>query len=71
MSRKERERLKVVAALAEGRLTQVEVARRLRLCERQVRRVVLHLASPFPLQELFRTALARLTERRCLPTPGP
>ena len=48
---------------------------------RSVRRVVLHLASPFPLQELFRTVLARLTarsaaldpltERRCQPTTGP
>jgi len=38
---------------------------------RSVRRVVLHLASPFPLQELFRTVLARLKERRCLPTAGP
>jgi len=48
---------------------------------RSVRRVVLHLASPFPLQELFRVVLARLTarptaldpltERRCQPTTGP
>ena len=48
---------------------------------RSVRRVVLHLASPFPLQELFRTVLARLTarpaaldpltQRRCQPTTGP
>jgi len=38
---------------------------------RSVRRVVLHLATPFPLQELFRAVLARLTERRCLPTTGP
>jgi hypothetical protein len=48
---------------------------------RSVRRVVLHLASPFPLQELFRIVLARLTarpaaldpltERRCQPTTGP
>jgi len=40
MSRKERDRLKVVAALAEGRLKQVEAARRLRLSERQVRRIL-------------------------------
>ena len=40
MSRKERDRLKVVAAMAEGRLTQIEAARRLRLCERQVRRIL-------------------------------
>jgi hypothetical protein len=38
---------------------------------RSVRRVVLHLATPFPLQELFRAVLARLTERRCQPTTGP
>ena len=48
---------------------------------RSVRRVVVHLATPFPLQELFRTVLARLTarpaaldpltERRCQPTTGP
>jgi hypothetical protein len=48
---------------------------------RSVRRVVLHLASPFPLQELFRVVLARLTarpasldpltQRRCQPTTGP
>jgi len=48
---------------------------------RSVRRVVLHLATPFPLQELFRVVLARLTarpafldpltERRCQPTTGP
>jgi hypothetical protein len=38
---------------------------------RSVRRVVLHLATPFPLQDLFRTVLARLTERRCSPTLGP
>jgi hypothetical protein len=40
MSRKERDRLKVVAALAEGRLAQVEAGRRLRLCERQVHRIL-------------------------------
>ena len=40
MSRKERDRLKVVAALAEGRLTQIEAARRVRLCERHMRRIL-------------------------------
>ena len=40
MRRKERDRLKVVAALAEGRLRQVEAARRLRLSVRQVRRIL-------------------------------
>lgn len=40
MSRKERDRMKVVEALGAGRLRQVEVARRLRLCERQVRRIL-------------------------------
>jgi hypothetical protein len=40
MSRKERDRMKVVEALGEGRLRQVEAARRLRLCERQVRRIL-------------------------------
>jgi hypothetical protein len=48
---------------------------------RSVRRVVVHLATPFPLQELFRTVLARLmarpaaldplTQRRRQPTTGP
>jgi transposase len=40
MSRKERERLRVLAVLVEGRLRQREAARRLRLSERQVRRMV-------------------------------
>jgi hypothetical protein len=40
MSRKERDRMKVMEALGEGRLRQVEAARRLRLCERQVRRIL-------------------------------
>jgi len=39
MSRKERERLKVMAVLSEGRLRQVEAARLLRLSARQVRRL--------------------------------
>ena len=38
---------------------------------RSVRRVVLHLATPFPLQDLFRTILARLTQRRYATTLGP
>jgi hypothetical protein len=38
---------------------------------RSVRRLVLHLATPFPLQDLFRGVLARLTQRRCMPTLGP
>lgn len=48
---------------------------------RSVRRVMVHLATPFPLQELFRTVLARLmarpaaldplTQRRRQPTTGP
>jgi len=40
MSRKERDRLKVVAALAEGRLKQAEAAARVRLSVRQVRRIL-------------------------------
>lgn len=40
MSQKERERLRVLAVLVERRLTQGEAARRLRLSERQVRRIV-------------------------------
>jgi transposase len=39
MSRKERDRLKVMAALAEGRLKQVEAARLMKLSVRHVRRV--------------------------------
>jgi len=40
MSRKERDRLKVMAALVEGRLTQAEAATRLGLSVRQVRRIL-------------------------------
>ena len=40
MSRKERDRLKVVAAVAEGRLKQAEAAARVRLSVRQVRRIL-------------------------------
>jgi len=40
MSRKERDRLKVVATLAEGRLTQIAAVRLLRLSGRQVRRIL-------------------------------
>jgi transposase len=40
MSRKERDRLKVVAALAEGRLRQREAGRLVNLSERQVRRIL-------------------------------
>jgi len=40
MSRKERDRLKVMAALAEGRLKQAEAAARVRLSVRQVRRIL-------------------------------
>lgn len=40
MSRKERDRLKVMAALGARRLMQSQAARLLRLCERQVRRVL-------------------------------
>jgi hypothetical protein len=38
---------------------------------RSVRRLVLHLATPFPLQDLFRSVLARLMQRRCVLTLGP
>jgi hypothetical protein len=38
---------------------------------RSVRRVVLHLASGFPLQDLMRTVLARLMERRIATAAGP
>ena len=38
---------------------------------RSVRRVVLHLASGFPLQDLLRAVLARLTERRVATATGP
>ena len=39
MSRKERDRLKVMASLEAGRVKQVEAARLLRLSVRQVRRI--------------------------------
>jgi len=45
MSRKERDRLKVLAGLVEGRLRQVEAARLMKLTTRQVRRVVVRYAS--------------------------
>jgi len=46
---------------------------------RSARRLVVHLASSFPLQSLLRTILQRLmnwpprqrTDRRCQPTAGP
>lgn len=38
---------------------------------RSVRRIVIHLASGFPLQELFSTILRRLKEWRCIPSPAP
>ena len=40
MSRKERDRLKVMAALAEGRLKQIQAAGLLRLSVRRVRRLL-------------------------------
>ena len=45
MSRKERDRLKVLAGLAEGRLKQVGAARLMKLSVRQVRRIVVRYAS--------------------------
>jgi len=38
---------------------------------RSVRRLVLHLASGYPLQELLAGVLRRLQDWRCLPTAGP
>jgi hypothetical protein len=38
---------------------------------RSVRRVVVHLASSFPLADLLRGVLKRLQEWRCLPAAGP
>jgi hypothetical protein len=38
---------------------------------RSVRRIVIHLASGFPLQTLYRTVLANLQEWRCAPAPSP
>jgi hypothetical protein len=38
---------------------------------RSVRRMVIHLASGFPLAEVFRTVLRHLQEWRCLATPAP
>jgi len=38
---------------------------------RSVRRIVIHLAGGFPLQETFRTILRRLREWRCLTTCSP
>ena len=37
---------------------------------RSVRRIVVHLASGFPLQELCRTVLRHLQEWRCIPAPS-
>jgi hypothetical protein len=37
---------------------------------RSVRRIVIHLARGFPLQETFRTILRNLHEWRCLPAPS-
>ena len=38
---------------------------------RSVRRLVIHLASGFPLQMLYHTVLANLQEWRCAPAPSP
>jgi hypothetical protein len=38
---------------------------------RSVRRIVIHLASGFPLQTLYRTVLVNLQEWRCAPAPSP
>lgn len=38
---------------------------------RSVRRIVIHLASGFPLKKTFQAILRRLQEWRCLPVPGP
>jgi hypothetical protein len=38
---------------------------------RSVRRVVVHLASAFPLQDLLRTVVDQLRDWRCLPTASP
>ena len=38
---------------------------------RSVRRMVIHLASGFPLAEVFRTVLRHLQEWRCLASPAP
>ena len=64
--------------LAGTELAQAQVGTiRLRLLKiggrvvRSVRRVVLHLASGFPLQALVRTVLAQLLERRCPVAGGP
>ena len=38
---------------------------------RSVRRIVMHLASGFPLQSIFQTILDRLREWRCMPVSSP
>ena len=38
---------------------------------RSVRRIVLHLASAYPLQELLAGVLRRLQDWRCHPAAGP
>jgi hypothetical protein len=38
---------------------------------RSVRRIVLHLASGYPLQAVFQTILCNLRNWRCIPTPSP
>jgi hypothetical protein len=37
---------------------------------RSVRRIVVHLASGFPLQDLYRTVLRQIQDWRCLPIPA-
>jgi hypothetical protein len=43
LSQRERDRLRVLQDVEQGHLTQVEAAGRIHLCDRQVRRLLLHL----------------------------
>jgi hypothetical protein len=64
--------------LAETELAQAQVDTiRLKLLKigarvvRSVRRIVLHLASGYPLRELLAGVLRRLQDWRCTPVAGP
>jgi hypothetical protein len=43
LSQRERDRLRVLQEVERGHLTQVEAAKRIHLCDRQVRRLLLRL----------------------------
>ncbi len=69
LSGKERERLKVLRQVEEGHLQQIEAARRLRLSDRQVRRLQARLRTEGDAESCIDCAAAARTGR-CLRAAG-